>query len=109
MEVKRSQLQNLIIYIGDVFGITVGYFLMSHIRFHKYINVVWVQDNKVIYRWVIAVFVLTIVYLAINPNLNFFKRKFWKEFCVNVKTRSEERRVGKECSEPCRSRWSPYH
>ena len=25
------------------------------------------------------------------------------------KLRSEERRVGKECSEPCRSRWSPYH
>ena len=25
------------------------------------------------------------------------------------KTRSEERRVGKECSLPCRSRWSPYH
>ena len=23
--------------------------------------------------------------------------------------RSEERRVGKECSSPCRSRWSPYH
>ena len=22
---------------------------------------------------------------------------------------SEERRVGKECIEPCRSRWSPYH
>ena len=22
---------------------------------------------------------------------------------------SEERRVGKECSELCRSRWSPYH
>ena len=22
---------------------------------------------------------------------------------------TEERRVGKECSEPCRSRWSPYH
>ena len=26
-----------------------------------------------------------------------------------VSARSEERRVGKECSEPCRSRWSPYH
>ena len=26
-------------------------------------------------------------------------------FCL----RSEERRVGKECSLPCRSRWSPYH
>ena len=24
-------------------------------------------------------------------------------------SRSEERRVGKECSSPCRSRWSPYH
>jgi DNA repair photolyase len=23
--------------------------------------------------------------------------------------RSEERRVGKECDELCRSRWSPYH
>ena len=22
---------------------------------------------------------------------------------------SEERRVGKECCTPCRSRWSPYH
>ena len=25
------------------------------------------------------------------------------------KTRSEERRVGKECPSKCRSRWSPYH
>ena len=24
-------------------------------------------------------------------------------------TRSEERRVGKECTSWCRSRWSPYH
>ena len=27
----------------------------------------------------------------------------------DARFRSEERRVGKECSEPCRSRWSPYH
>src|SRR3546814_12446806 len=26
-----------------------------------------------------------------------------------VETRSEERRVGKECFSTCRSRWSPYH
>ena len=26
-----------------------------------------------------------------------------------VSVRSEERRVGKECFVPCRSRWSPYH
>ena len=28
-----------------------------------------------------------------------------REACFDHKTRSEERRVGKEC----RSRWSPYH
>jgi methylenetetrahydrofolate reductase (NADPH) len=28
--------------------------------------------------------------------------------CVGS-TRSEERRVGKECRRLCRSRWSPYH
>ena len=27
----------------------------------------------------------------------------------DVVERSEERRVGKECTEQCRSRWSPYH
>src|SRR3546814_1084023 len=27
----------------------------------------------------------------------------------NLSTRSEERRVGKECVSTCRSRWSPYH
>ena len=27
----------------------------------------------------------------------------------DISARSEERRVGKECDIPCRSRWSPYH
>ena len=43
-----------------------------------------------------------------GKNLNFFSR-----YCIihlyAKNKRSEERRVGKECSEPCRSRWSPYH
>ena len=30
-------------------------------------------------------------------------------YAIHGTWRSEERRVGKECSEPCRSRWSPYH
>src|SRR3546814_6268192 len=33
-------------------------------------------------------------------------------FCItepSLLTRSEERRVGKECVSTCRSRWSPYH
>src|SRR3546814_3957605 len=28
---------------------------------------------------------------------------------VRCSSRSEERRVGKECVSTCRSRWSPYH
>src|SRR3546814_15266044 len=28
---------------------------------------------------------------------------------IGAQTRSEERRVGKECVSTCRSRWSPYH
>ena len=27
----------------------------------------------------------------------------------DLRDRSEERRVGKECASMCRSRWSPYH
>ena len=37
-----------------------------------------------------------------------FKDDQKKRFEQSI-ARSEERRVGKECSEPCRSRWSPYH
>src|SRR3546814_14344013 len=29
--------------------------------------------------------------------------------CFKAASRSEERRVGKECVSTCRSRWSPYH
>ena len=31
------------------------------------------------------------------------------EWVDELGARSEERRVGKECSVTCRSRWSPYH
>ena len=34
---------------------------------------------------------------------------FTSAYAPDVVGRSEERRVGKECIEPCRSRWSPYH
>ena len=33
----------------------------------------------------------------------------WRDVPVDNSNRSEERRVGKECSSSCRSRWSPYH
>src|SRR3546814_17724904 len=31
------------------------------------------------------------------------------EMMAAITSRSEERRVGKECVSTCRSRWSPYH
>ena len=31
------------------------------------------------------------------------------DYLERLSERSEERRVGKECIPPCRSRWSPYH
>ena len=37
----------------------------------------------------------------------FIIREF--NFTNYFKSRSEERRVGKECAILCRSRWSPYH
>ena len=40
-----------------------------------------------------------------NPNGTFTN---WNPN-VSCDGRSEERRVGKECSLLCRSRWSPYH
>ncbi len=72
MGVKRSQIQNLIIYIGDVFGITIGYFLMS--IYCVLFGYLWGmgEDNRVIYRWLVAIFVLTIVYLVILSKSEFF-------------------------------------
>ena len=43
-----------------------------------------------------------------HPGLNVRRASDDTLFTV-VDGRSEERRVGKECSSPCRSRWSPYH
>ena len=40
--------------------------------------------------------------LARSPNASAMNMAFTKH-------RSEERRVGKECTSWCRSRWSPYH
>ena len=48
-----------------------------------------------------------------NKVLRAYQSKGWKVYPINPREvaamRSEERRVGKECSVTCRSRWSPYH
>lgn len=76
MSIRYSKIQNLIIYIGDIIGITIGYFLMANFRYFYVETSVWIKDSQVIYRWMVAVFVLTIVYLAINPNQGFLRESF---------------------------------
>src|SRR3546814_9185013 len=39
----------------------------------------------------------------------YFFRNAASRCLASSRTRSEERRVGKECVSTCRSRWSPYH
>ena len=43
-------------------------------------------------------YINSMIYVAINTVIS-----------LTVALRSEERRVGKECTATCRSRWSPYH
>ena len=52
-----------------------------------------------IYSWAL-IFEKQRLFKKIEKSTDNFEEKFWKS-----KSRSEERRVGKEC----RSRWSPYH
>src|SRR3546814_19435070 len=47
---------------------------------------------------------------TVTKKERFFKEKnFAEDTFVEIKERSEERRVGKECVNTCRSRWSQYH
>ena len=45
----------------------------------------------------------------VDAGAEFVKAEGGREIIGQVRARSEERRVGKECRIGCRSRWSPYH
>ena len=45
------------------------------------------------------------IYGEIDTNIIDYIKILMKDYYVVISSRSEERRVGKEC----RSRWSPYH
>ena len=76
-------MQNLIIYLLDILGIILGYFIMIFLRFRG--NVEWYFNNMVFYRLVIAIFILTFIYFIFYPNKNFFKRSFYQELWHNLK------------------------
>src|SRR3546814_9150934 len=54
---------------------------------------------------------LFISLFCISIFLYYFRRGFYflNIYSSLLFSRSEERRVGKECVSTCRSRWSPYH
>ena len=59
----------------------------------------YINDNNIIVEYVFDNDVF--MELSVNGQKAYSDNKF--------KKRSEERRVGKECTSWCRSRWSPYH
>jgi len=57
-----------------------------------------------------ALYALTLCLLALATTIPLiFLRPAAAGVAITVASRSEERRVGKECLSVCRSRWSPYH
>src|SRR3546814_21118835 len=57
-------------------------------------------------RWFL---VMAIAAIGMKTQLKEITKVGWKPVVLMVgETRSEERRVGKECVSTCRSRWSPY-
>src|SRR3546814_18020603 len=57
----------------------------------------WAKGSKVEFQMMVVAMVLIT-----------FNVVFWTLF-EQAGSRSEERRVGKECVSTCRYRWSPYH
>src|SRR3546814_5029833 len=57
----------------------------------------------------VAIFQLDCSICLVKPYCLQFATVIYKYSSSQLDTRSEERRVGKECVSTCRSRWSPYH
>ena len=71
------------------------------------------QEAKIIVGSALS-FILSFGYKELQMDLSdsYKEDDTWKMLLDEVfefANRSEERRVGKECDIPCRSRWSPYH
>src|SRR5213596_885892 len=59
----------------------------------------------------LTIYLMAIVFRFVHPSITLARcfAAFWMfAACLLLGVRSEERRVGKECTVLCRSRWSPY-
>ena len=69
-----------------------------------------------VYEGALARAIVLMKYQRIEPLGSWFAKRLQEaasrippQFAPDLIVRSEERRVGKECTSWCRSRWSPYH
>lgn len=86
MGVTRLQMQNFLIFLLDLVGVTVGYFAAVWLRFGNIETGYTVMGNDTYYRWLIAIVVLMMIYFLFHPNRGFFKRKFIEEMRMNLQT-----------------------
>src|SRR5881397_3570377 len=84
-------------YIGSL-GNVCRWFLSSRRRHTRWLNVTGVQ--RVLFRSHLGLWVR-------GERAARGRALTGSKICGKILARSEERRVGKECIEPCRSRWSP--
>ena len=79
-------MQNFLIYILDIIGLTIGYFAAVKLRFGGIITAYGYMKDKVYLRWIVSIVVLTFVYLLFHPNRGFFKRKIIDEIRSDLVT-----------------------
>ena len=82
MEATRLQMQNFLIFLLDLVGVTVGYFAAVWLRSGNIETGYTVMGNDTYYRWLIAIVVLMMIYFLFRPNRGFFKRKFIEEMLL---------------------------
>lgn len=86
MGVSKRQMQNFLIYILDMVGLTAGYFVAVYLRFGNLKTAYGFMRVDTYLRWITAMAVLTFVYLLFHPNRSFFKRKIKDEIRCDFQT-----------------------
>ena len=64
-------MQNFLIFLLDLVGVTVGYFAAVWLRFGNIETGYTVMGNDTYYRWLIAIIVLMMIYFLFRPNRGF--------------------------------------
>ena len=86
MGVSKRQMQNFLIYVLDMIGLTVGYFVAVYLRFGNLQTAYGEMRTDMYERWIVSMAVLTFVYLLFHPNRGFFKRKIINEITADFET-----------------------